>query len=82
MTLRIAVSIWIGVHEPFGDDMAEVTFYVDTWTPFFENPFARVKAAWNILVHGVNKQEHDFILNRQAAINFADAINKTVRKNG
>ena len=57
----------------------QVGFYVDTWTPFWDSKFNRFKAAWDILVKGVNRQEHHMILRKQAALNFAETIKQAIK---
>lgn len=74
------VNMWIEIDgEPEFRDV-NMTFYVNTTTPFWDNNgFSRIRAAWNILVHGYRKEQHTLILNRQAALNVANTI-KTVIK--
>lgn len=74
-----AVKMWIEVQRDLVVPDVEVSFYVTTWTrEFWEDWPARLRAVYDILVKGVHKQEHHMILNRQAAINFANAITSTV----
>lgn len=75
-----AVKMWIEVQRDQDIPDVEVSFYVTTWTAHFWNGWPqRLRAVWDILVHGVHKQEHHMLLNPQAALNFADAITKTVQ---
>lgn len=74
-----AVKMWIEVQRDRACPEIEVSFYVVTWTrEFWKDWPARLRAVWNILVHGVHRQEHHMILTSQAAVNFAAAIQNTV----
>lgn len=76
-----AVKMWIEVQRDQDIPDVEVSFYVTTWTrEFWKDWPARLRAVWDILVHGVHKQEHHMLLNRQAALNFATAITNTVKQ--
>lgn len=76
-----AVYMWIEVQRDPDIQDVEVSFYVTTWTrEFWQNWPARLRAVWDILVHGVHKQEHHMVLNKQSAINFAEAIKTTVKE--
>lgn len=76
-----AVKMWIEVQRDPDVPDVEVSFYVTTWTAEFQQNWpARLRAVWDILVHGVHKQEHHMLLNRQSAINFANAISATVEE--
>lgn len=75
-----AVKMWIEVNGDTEVQDVEVSFYVETWTPFWDTKFNRFKAAWDILVKGVNRQEHHMILKKQAALNFAGAVTDTVKQ--
>ena len=73
-----AVKMWIEVQRDQDIPEVEVSFYVTTWTPFWNESWSRFKAAYEVLFKGVHKQEHHMILNKQSAINFAHAILSTV----
>jgi hypothetical protein len=76
-----SVYMWIEVQRDPDIPDVEVSFYVTTWTrEFWKNWPARLRAVYDILVKGVHKQEHHMILNKQAALNFADAIKRTVKE--
>lgn len=76
-----AVKMWIEVQRDNDIPDVEVSFYVTTWTKeFWKNWPARLKAVWDILVHGVHKQEHHMLLSEQSATNFAHAILDTVKQ--
>ena len=73
------VNVWIEVDGDEETQDVQVAFYVDTWTPFWDKKFNRFKAAWDILVKGVSQQQHHIILRKQAALNFANVIESTVK---
>lgn len=76
-----AAKMWIEVDRD--DDIGNtvsVSFYVQTSNPFWEKGYNRFRAAWDILVKGVHQQEQHMILHRQAALNMADAIKRTVKE--
>jgi hypothetical protein len=77
------VYAWIEVdrdhEEPVASDV-QLTFYVAGTTPIWKKGFGRIQYAWNVLVKGYHQEQHELILNEQAAINLADAITKTVAK--
>lgn len=76
-----AVFMWIEVSQDDDIPDVEVSFYVRTWTAIIDGGWlGRLKAAYDVLVKGVHKQEHHMILNKQSAINFADAIKNTVKE--
>jgi len=65
------ITAWVEVERD--DPFVAVTFYADLWTPPSDF-WQRVKIAWNVVVHGVHRREHDLMLREQAARNFAAAI--------
>jgi hypothetical protein len=69
------VDAWIEVQDQ--DRTVSVTFYAQLQTPF-QNFGQRLRMAWAILTRGVYSQEHDLILNEQAARNFTAAIDRTL----
>lgn len=74
------VHMWI---ELVGDkDCQDVNmiFYVNTTTPFWKQGFSRVRAAWDILVHGYREDQHTLLLSKQAALNVADTITQVVKE--
>ena len=76
-----AVHMWIEVQRDADIPDVEVSFYVTTWTKeFWKDWPARLRAVYDILFKGVHKQEHHMLLNKQSAINFADAITSTVKE--
>jgi hypothetical protein len=75
-----AVDMWIEVDGDPDTKDVEVGFYVDTWTPVWDSGFSRVKTAWNVLLKGVNRQEHHIILSKQAALNLAKVVEQTVKR--
>ena len=76
-----AVKMWIEVQRDRDVPDVEVSFYVTTWTKDFWKEWpARIRAVYDILFKGVHKQEHHMLLNKQSAINFAQAIKDTVEE--
>lgn len=73
-----AVKMWIEVQRDADIPDVEVSFYVTTWTPLWQSWSKRLIAVYEILFKGVHKQEHHMLLDRQSAINFANAIISTV----
>jgi hypothetical protein len=74
------VHMWIELADDEDNKDVELTFYVNTTTPFWKEGFSRVKAAWDILIHGYREDQHTLILNKQAALNVASTINKVVEE--
>lgn len=72
-----SAKMWIEVQQDRDIPEVEVSFYVTTWTPFWDSKFSRIKCAWDVLTKGVHKQEHHMILNRQSALNLAKVIEQT-----
>ena len=76
-----SVQMWIEVQRDPDVPDIELSFYVTTWTrEFWKDWPARLRAVWDILVKGVHKQEHHMLLNKQAALNLAEAIKSTVNE--
>ena len=75
-----AVDMWIEVDRDLETKDVQVGFYVDTWTPFWDSGFNRFKTAWNVLVKGVNRQEHHIILSTQSALNLAKVVEQSVNE--
>jgi hypothetical protein len=74
-TTEHATDMWIEVeHDTDLAPYVSVSFYVTTYTPFWTSGWQRVRAAWDMLVHGVSKREHDMLLKPQAAENFAGVL--------
>ena len=73
-----AVCTYIEVEPDLEIDAIEVGFYIETWTPFFENFWSRVKCAYDVLFKGVHKQQHHIILNEQAATNWITAVSNSI----
>ena len=70
-----AVNMWIEIQDTDPDvQSVEVGFYVETWSPFWDKNLTRFKMIWDILTRGYHKQEHHLILDKQAALNFANTI--------
>lgn len=74
------VHMWIELNGDKDTQDVEMTFYVNTTTPFWKQGFSRVRAAWDILIHGYREDQHSLILNKQAALNVASTINEVVKE--
>ncbi len=73
------VDAWIDVSpESDGLQAINVGFYIETETPWWADGFSRIRLAWDILVHGRHTQGHTLMLNEQTALNFADALLKSI----
>lgn len=75
-----SAKMWIEVQRDREIPDVEVSFYVTTWTPVWQGWSQRLKAVYEILVKGVHKQEHHMLLNKQAALNFAETIKREVEE--
>lgn len=73
-----SAKMWIEVEKDQDISQVEVSFYVTTWTPFWDAKWSRFKAAYEVLFKGVHKQEHHMILSNQAALNLAKVLEQTV----
>ena len=74
------VVAWIEVSRDRECKTVDVEFFVEGTTPFWQEGFSRVRAAWNMLVHGYHREQHCLILRGQAARNFAAAIETSVQE--
>lgn len=74
------VHMWIELNSDSDAKDVEMTFYVNTTTPFWTKGFSRIKAAWDMLFKGYREDQHTLILNKQAALNIAATINQVVRE--
>ena len=75
-----AVDTWIEV-DAETDFGVNITFYVKTWTPYSlstDGMWKRIKKAYNILVKGVDIQEHGIVLKEQAALNWVTAVQNAI----
>lgn len=72
-----AVKTWIEVNGDPEVEHVDLSFYVNTTTPVWRA--SRWRAVWNLLTHGYHEAQHTLILDQQAAINLAAAIQDSVR---
>jgi hypothetical protein len=75
-----AVNMWIELEGDGDCRDVTMTFFVNTTTPFWKEGFSRVKAAWDILVHGYREDQHSLILNKRAALNVANTITTVIKE--
>lgn len=73
-----AVATWIEIKDDAEVDHVEVGFYVNTQTPVWN--ISRWRAVWNLLTRGYHEGQHTLLLNSQAAVNLAAAIQDSVKK--
>lgn len=71
-----AISMWIETKEDHECQHVEVSFYVNTSTPFWS--MGRWRTIWKILRHGFYCSQHSLLLDRQGAMNFAEAIKVSI----
>lgn len=71
-----AVGMWIESKEDHECQHVEVTFYVNTVTPVWS--INRWRAIWHLLRYGVHRSQHGLLLDKQSAVNFAEAIKSSV----
>jgi hypothetical protein len=74
------VHMWIELNGDKDTKDIELTFYVNTTTPFWKPGFSRIKAAWDILFKGYREDQHSLILNKQAALNVASTITTVIEE--
>lgn len=74
-----SVHMWISLEGDEDCKDINMTFYVNTTTPFWKQGFNRCKAAWDILVRGYREDQHTLILSRESALNVANTIKKTIK---
>ncbi len=75
-----AVDMWIEVDHEQDIDAVNVTFYVKTTNEFWREGYSRIRAAWDILTKGVHTQSNTLILDKQSALNMAEAIKSTAKE--
>lgn len=75
-----AANMWIELNGDAECKNVELSFFVETWTPYWDSRASRWRAIWQLLTQGYVKTEHHMILNRQAAINLAETINHTIKE--
>lgn len=74
------VNAWVEVDVETGSRNVELKFYIETETSGCNNFMDRVKVAWNTLVKGYYRQEHELILKEQAAVNFLAAMQGSIQQ--
>lgn len=74
------VTMVVAVSDEPDTDCINVEFYVETTTPFWHKGFSRIKAAWDILVHGYRQDSHALMLSKTAATNLCDAITESIKR--
>ncbi len=74
------VDMWIEVDREQDLECVNVTFYVKTTNEFWREGYSRIRAAWDILTKGVHTQSQTLILDKQSALNMAEAIKSTAKE--
>lgn len=75
-----AVHMWVEIDGDTECQDVQVGFFAKMYTPFWKQGFSRIRAAWNILVHGYQEQEHYLILNKQSAYNMIGAMEHALKE--
>jgi len=75
-----SVKMWIEIDPDHETQDIQISFYADTWTPWWDKYYNRFKCIWKLLTTGVVRYEHHMILNKQAALNLANTILTDVAK--
>ena len=75
-----AVKMWIESESDHEVNLITLKFYINTWTPFWESGFNRIKTAWKVLTTGFHQQQHCMILSKQSALNLASTISTKVNE--
>lgn len=75
-----SVKMWIEAKADSEIENISVSFYVDTYSPYFNSLWDRIKYTFKLLIFGQFKVEHCFLLNKQSALNFSSAIHNQIQK--
>lgn len=75
-----SAKMWIEVDPDTKTKDVQLSFYVTTWTPFWDKNFSRIRAAYEVLFKGVHRQEHHMLLSKQGALNLAKALEQSVNE--
>lgn len=73
-----AVDVWVEVGSEPDFPEVEVTFYAKTNFRRWDNFRERVKIAWGVLFGNGYEQSHSLLLKKQAAYNFAAALEAAI----
>lgn len=68
------VTAWVEVTQDKDIDEVEATFFVEGQSPTWSPGWRRWRAVWDLLVHGRHRSEHTLLMSREAAENFAQAL--------
>jgi len=74
------LDCWIEVDRDEDVPMVTMEFYLKTWTPPFCGLWDRICTAYEILVKGVTIREHGILLDREAAKNVVQALNRKLKE--
>lgn len=73
-----SLTVWIEVSQEELIPEVEVTFYVKTNFKRWHNFRERIKLAWGVLFGDGYEQHHSLLLKKQAAYNFAAALEAAI----
>jgi len=73
-----ALVTWVEVSTDKDFPEVEVTFYVKTNFRRWDNVWERIKTAWAVLFGDGYEQHHNLLLKKQAAFNFAAALEASI----
>lgn len=75
-----AVEMWIEVNKDDDLKAVSVEFFANMSMPIWQEGFSRIRAAWDVLIHGNYTQSHCMLLNKQTALTLAETIRETVER--
>lgn len=75
-----ALETWIEINAEEDIPEVAVTFYVQDHYPSWRGFFRRLHDAWRIVCGDPLTRSHGLLLEKQTAINFAAAINRSVEE--
>jgi hypothetical protein len=73
-----ALTVWVEVSSELDFPEVEVTLYAKTNFRRWDNIRERVKIAWKVLFGNGYEQNHSMLLKKQAALNFAAALEAAI----
>ena len=74
-----AIHAWIEIEGESDVKDVSLSFYVKSCIPVWDKKFSRIRTALRVLFGGNLEQEHHIILNKQVAVNFLSALDKSIK---
>lgn len=74
-----AIDVWVEIGADVDIPEIEVTFYAKTKFRHWRKLHQRVADAWRVLWGSESERCHSMLMDRQAALNFAEAIKQSIR---